>query len=61
MTQLTNLEYIVKLMVGKIPDDLWNRIIEIDELCRAADGKLESRQAIATIVYQWKRDNNDPL
>jgi len=32
-------------------------LVEIDDLCRIADGKLNSPQVIATTIFAWRNAN----
>lgn len=38
-------------------NDLYNRVEEVEKLVRNAGGLLASRQTIATIVANWKKDH----
>ena len=44
---------------GELPQDLLNILSDINELCIKADGMLASRQVIACIIEQYKRDKGE--
>lgn len=43
--------------IGLINHKLAKEINDIDQFVRNADGILRSRQSIAQIIYQWKKEN----
>ena len=46
------------LKVQDLPQALINRLIDVAVLVEAAGGLLRSRQAIAIIIEQWRRDGS---
>ena len=58
MSQLTPLEMMVKTMLGQdeIPESLWDTLMEVGDMCQKVGGNLHSRQAVAHIIYQWRKE-----